>query len=310
MLIDYRIKITPERRAYLDAVGEALRAIEPQVEVMLETHLAKSRRWSPHEVLPWGRGQDYREQPWSKEQNMLSPEIVEALETNLLTEDNLPYYHAQIERMVEVGGVWQRWNRRWTAEEGLHAAAIRDYLYLTRAMDPERIEKNRLAMMQAGFDRRFDCPLEIFAYTSAQELATRVSHLRTGQKAEDPAALELMKLISRDENFHFVFYRGVTQLLLETTPALMLPAIMKQLYSFEMPGTGMHDFEHKRALIAKAGIYGTREHRDLVIKPLLNFWKIDQITGLPPAAAKAQERIMKLEQVLDRLVERGERGTT
>lgn len=308
MLIDYRTKLPPERVKHLDAIKEVLKAIEPEVEILLENHRRNSRRWLPHEVVPWGRGRDFVEEPWSPEQVPVRPEVVIALETNLLTEDNLPYYHAQIERMVDPDSVWQRWNRLWTAEEGGHAAALRDYLYLMRVMDPELIERNRLAIMETGFDRDFGDPLEVFAYTSAQELATRISHLRTGQKADEPIALKLLSLIARDENFHFVFYRGVIQECLKLAPELVLPAIMVQFYSFSMPGTGMSNFELRQATIANAGIYGAREHRDQIVLPLLRFWNIESLTGLSPEATKVQERILKLEKVLDRMVERQERS--
>src|SRR5262249_23534814 len=152
MLVDYRARFTPEQLKHFDAIKEVLKAIEPEVRVLLDNHRRQSRRWYPHEVVPWGEGRDFNSQPWTPEQVSVRPEIVMALETNLLTEDNLPYYHAQIERMVDAKSVWQDWNRLWTAEEGGHAAALRDYMYLKRVMDPRDIELNRLMMMETGFD--------------------------------------------------------------------------------------------------------------------------------------------------------------
>jgi len=153
----------------------------------------------------------------------------------------------------------------------------------------------------------FGDPLELFAYTSAQELATRVSHQRTGQKADEPILAKLMTLVARDENFHYVFYRGVVKAALAIAPALMLPALATQLYSFAMPGTGMTQFELRQATIANAGIYGAREHRELVIAPLLDFLEIEGLTGLAPETVKVQERILRLDKVLARLVERQDR---
>lgn len=308
MLLDYRTKLTPEQVKHFDAIKEVLTSIEPQVKELLANHRRLSKRWYPHEVVPWGAGRDFNEEPWTEEQCPLRPEVVMALETNLLTEDNLPYYHAQIQEMVDPGGVWQEWNRLWTAEEGGHAAALRDYLYLKRVMDPEIIEKNRLMIMEAGFDREFADPLEVFAYTSAQELATRISHLRAGQRADEPIVLEILKRISTDENHHFVFYRSVCAEVLARRPDLMLPAINAQMYSFSMPGNGMSNFEIRQAVIANAGIYGAREHRDLVVMPLLRYWKLDQLTGLSPESEKIRDRILRLEKVLDRMVERQERA--
>lgn len=309
MLIDYRRQLSQEERHRFDAIKEVLKAIEPQVVGFVADHRKNTRRWYSHEVIPWGDGRDFNKEPWDPKQSSLRPDVVLSLETNLLTEDNLPYYHARIEAMLEPGGIWQEWNRLWTAEEGAHAAALRDYLYLTRAMDPVLIEDNRRMIMETGFDRHFGDPFELFAYTAAQELATRVSHQRAGQRADEPVVLKILSLISRDENFHFIFYRSVVKAILAVAPELMLPAMMKQLYSFEMPGSGMSNFELRQATIANAGIYGTREHRDMVIKPLLSYWEVDKISGLSPEVEKVQARILKLEKVLDRMVEHQERAT-
>ena len=41
---------------------------------------------------------------------------------------------------------------RWTAEEGRHAFCIRDYLLVTRGVDPEELERARMQTMETGFD--------------------------------------------------------------------------------------------------------------------------------------------------------------
>lgn len=308
MLIDHRATLSPERRHHLAAIDEVLQAVEPEVERLVDNHRRTSRRWMPHEVVPWGQGRDFGDQPWTAADCRLAPDVVVALETNLLTEDNLPYYHAGIERVMNGGGVWQTWNRLWTAEESKHGEAMRSYMHLMRVMDPAVLEDHRHHAMEVGFDREFSDPLELFAYTSAQELATRVSHQRTGQRAGEPILARLMTLVARDENFHYVFYRGVVKAILAVAPQLMLPALAHQLYSFNMPGTGMTDFELRQATIANAGIYGAREHRELVVAPLLAFLQIDALTGLPPETVKIQERILRLDKVLARLVERQDRA--
>jgi acyl-[acyl-carrier-protein] desaturase len=307
MHLDHRVTLTPDQRRHLDTVDEVLVAIEPAVAELVATHRRTSRRWHPHEVVPWGQGRDFTEQPWRPSDCTMAPDIVIALETNLLTEDNLPYYHANIERMTGTTGVWREWNRLWTAEEHKHGEALRSYLHLMRVMDPGLLEDHRHHTMEVGFDRDFTDPLELFAYTSAQELATRVSHQRTGQRADEPIIAKLLTLIARDENFHYLFYRGVVKAVLEIAPDLMLPALARQLYTFAMPGTGMSDFELRQATIANAGIYGAREHRELVIAPLLAFLGVDALTGLSSAGTKAQERIVRLDAVLARLVDRQDR---
>ena len=105
--------------------------------------------------------------------------------------------------------VWREWNGLWTAEEGQHAIAIRSYLLTSRNCDPYELEDDRMATMQVGYQPNWKHPAELLAYTSAQELATRVSHRNAGKITEDEVAFELMRQIASDENHHFMFYKGV-----------------------------------------------------------------------------------------------------
>ena len=88
-------------------------------------------------MVPYSRGRDFEpDYEWSPEETDLTPEARSALFVNLLTEDNLPYYFRDIERMFGPDGAWGEWVRRWTAEEGRHAVVIRDYLTVTRVIRP------------------------------------------------------------------------------------------------------------------------------------------------------------------------------
>lgn len=308
MQFDYRFPPSEAQRARLDAIKAVLKAVDPRVRELVAEHRARSERWMPHELIDWGKGEDFVEKPWSPDQSPLTPNMALALETNLLTEDNLPYYHAQIEKITDEDGALREWNGLWTAEEGAHAAVIRDYALVSRALDPRRLELNRMAVVQKGFGRRFSDPLEVFAYTSAQELATRIAHQATGQKSGDPALAKIMAFVSRDENFHHVFYRALVKAVLDAAPELMLPAILNQFYSFAMPGDGFDEFERRSAVIAAEGIFSVREYRDSVVKPLVAFWGVDKLTGLAPEAEKARDRIMNLEKVLDRMIARQDKA--
>jgi acyl-[acyl-carrier-protein] desaturase len=76
------------------------------------------------------------------------------LELNLLTEDNLPYYLLAIWGVFGGDGVWGEWNRSWTAEEGRHSMVLRDYLTVTRGLDPVALERARMAQVSYGYRRR------------------------------------------------------------------------------------------------------------------------------------------------------------
>ena len=135
--------------------AQLLAELEPVVAENLDRHLAIADEWMPHEYVPWSLGRDFADlggEPWSVEQSQLSPIARTALEVNLLTEDNLPSYHREIDRAFGSDSAWGTWVNRWTAEEGRHAFCIRDYLLVTRGVDPTELERARMETMETGYD--------------------------------------------------------------------------------------------------------------------------------------------------------------
>ncbi|MDH3306456.1 MAG: acyl-ACP desaturase [Acidimicrobiia bacterium] len=286
---------------------ELLESVSPAIRALMDDHRQRREHWYAHEVVPWEKGRNFREDPWDESQCTISPEARTSLVLNLLTEDNLPYYHAEIEAHSTEHEVLSEWTHLWTAEEGQHAIAIRSYLLTTRNCDPRELEDDRLATMEAGFSTGLPNPVAIFAYTAAQELATRVSHRNAGKITDDEVAYELMTRIAADENHHFMFYRGAISAMLEQNASAVLPEIYRVLSDFKMPGIGMPKYLRRAVEMAKAGVYNMRIHHDRVLQPLLRDWKIESLTGLTTAAQEIQEKIMEIPAVTVRQAEAFER---
>ncbi|MGH3683934.1 MAG: acyl-ACP desaturase [Pseudonocardiaceae bacterium] len=279
-----------------------LHDLEPVVTENLDRHLVAAKEWMPHEYVPWSLGRDYAAlggQPWDPEQSRLSPIVRTAMEVNLLTEDNLPSYHREIERAFGRDGAWGIWVHRWTAEEGRHAYCIRDYLLVTRGVDPVELERARMQVMQIGYDTQEAPLLRVLAYVAFQELATRISHRNTGRHAGDPIAERLLARISTDENLHMVFYRNLVKAALDVAPGPTLRAITDEVVGFAMPGIVIPGFARKAALIAKAGIYDLRIHHDEVILPLLRHWGVFDLGGLDAEGEKARIELAEFLTQLD-----------
>src|SRR3954454_9892332 len=238
--------------------GQLLKELEPTVEETLNRHLGVAQEWMPHEYVPWSDGRNFAlldGEPWSVEQSTLSPIARTAPEVNLLTEDNLPSYHREVERAFGRESAWGEWVNRWTAEEGRHAYCIRDYLLVTRGVDPDELERARMQTMETGFDSGEKPLLNVCAYVSFQELATRVSHRNTGKVTEDAVAERLLARVAMDENLHMIFYRNLVQAALDLTPTATLQAIVDEVVGFQMPGSVIPGFSRKAVQMAKAGIY-------------------------------------------------------
>ena len=279
-----------------------LRELDPVVEQNLDRHLAVAKEWMPHEYVPWSDGRNFAMldgEPWSVEQSTLSKTARTALEVNLLTEDNLPSYHREVERAFGRDSAWGTWVNRWTAEEGRHAFCIRDYLLVTRGVDPDELERARMETMEVGYDSEDKALLNVCAYVSFQELATRVSHRNTGTYTEDPVAEKLLARVAMDENLHMIFYRNLVQAALEISPDQTVRAIADEVASFQMPGSIIPGFTRKAVAIAKAGIYDLRIHHDDVVMPLLRQWKLFDLEGLGPEGEKARQELQDNLDALD-----------
>lgn len=279
-----------------------LTALEPTVEENLNRHLEAAPEWMPHEYVPWSLGRDYAQlggEAWSPEQSRLSPIAQTALEVNLLTEDNLPSYHREIDRAFGRESAWGVWVNRWTAEEGRHAYCIRDYLLVSRGVDPVELERARMATMQTGYDSGDKPLLNVCAYVSFQELATRVSHRNTGRYTEDPIAERLLTRVAKDENLHMIFYRNIVQAALEITPSQTLRAIADEVKAFQMPGAIVPGFTRKAVQMAMAGIYDLRIHHDDIVTPLLRQWGIWELEGLDAEGEQARDELAALVAALD-----------
>ena len=271
--------------------SDLLVELEPVVAANLDRHLDAAKEWMPHEYVPWGEGRDFVAEPWEPDQSPLSPVAQTAFEVNLLTEDNLPSYHFEIASRFGRDGAWGTWVHQWTAEEGRHAMCMRDYLLVTRGVDPAQLERDRMAQMRTGYNAGAKTPAEVLAYVSFQELATRIAHRNTGRYTEEPMAERLLARVAADENLHIIFYRDLVRAALQISPDETVQAIAKEAMGFEMPGTGIRDFNRRAVRIAKAGIYDLRIHHDEVLHPLLRSWKLFEIEDLSAAAEQARESL-------------------
>ncbi len=274
--------------------------LEPVAGRLLDRHLSLTTDWLPHEYIPYSLGRDFEGEPWTPDQPRLVGVARTAFEVNLLTEDNLPSYHRLIHGMFGRGdGAWITWVGRWTAEEGRHSIVLRDYLTVTRNLDPAALERSRMATVTQGYERPTLDPLRGLAYVALQEVATRAAHRNTGRHSSDPVADRIMQRISADENLHAAFYRDILASAMELQPSATVEAVVEEVAGFEMPGTGIAGFRRKAAEMAIAGIYDLRIHRDEVVLPLVRRLGILEAAGLTPAAEAAQARLRDTLDALD-----------
>ncbi|NKY86421.1 acyl-ACP desaturase [Nocardia veterana] len=295
---------------------EILTELEPVAEQNLNRHLSMAKEWHPHDYVPWDQGRNFAALggvDWAPEQSKLSEVAKVAMITNLLTEDNLPSYHREIAENFSQDGAWGTWVGRWTAEENRHGIVMRDYLVVTRGVDPVALEQARMVHMTNGVHSPEDWGgfLENVAYVTFQELATRVSHRNTGKVCDDPIADRMLQRIAADENLHMIFYRTLCGAGLDLVPDQAMVAITKVLTNFVMPGAGMPNFRRNGVLMAKHGIYDLRQHLEEVVQPVLKKWNIFDRNDFGARGERARDElgafVAKLERDAARFEEQRDR---
>ena len=290
---------------------QLLTELEPVVATTLDRHIATAKEWHPHDYVPWDEGRNFAAMggdDWEPGQSRLSEVAKVAMITNLLTEDNLPSYHRTISEHFSADGAWGTWVGRWTAEENRHAIAMRDYLVVTRGVDPVALENDRMVHMTRGVHAPddFHGVLDQVAYVTFQELATRISHRATGRVCGDPVADRMLARIATDENLHMVFYRTITAAAFDLAPDQTIESVTKIAKSFAMPGTGMPNWRRNGVLMVKHGIYDLRQHLDEVLTPVLRNWNVFDRTDFTARGERSREELAEYLEKLGRDVVRFE----
>jgi len=290
---------------------DLLRELSPVVEGELNRHIGVAKEWFPHDYIPWSEGRNFDGlmggDAWTPEDSPMSDVARSALIVNLLTEDNLPSYHHEIALIFGRDDAWGEWVHRWTAEEGRHGIAMRDYLLVKRSVDPAELERFRMTHMSQGYTSGHSGELiHSLAYVSFQELATRVSHRNTGRYTDDPMCEQLLARIAADENLHMIFYRNLLSAALDLSPDQTMQAVLEVVKGFQMPGADIPGFQRKAVEMAVAGIYDLRQHRDDVVMPVLRYWKIFEVEGLSEQGERARTELATFLDGLDKQAARFE----
>jgi len=285
---------------------QLLAELTPTAATLLDRHLGTAKEWFPHELVPWSLGRDFYEgEEFDPADAGIEPGVRSALLVNLLTEDNLPHYFGNIQARFGRDDAWGEWSRRWTAEEGRHAIVIRDYLTVTRSIDLRELERTRMIQVAGGVVPNPPGIADGIVYVALQELATRIAHRNTGKLLEDEAGKAVMSRVAADENLHHLFYRDLVSTAIEIDPSMVVEAIDRRVRDFEMPGTGIPDFNAHAKLIAAAGIYDFALHHDQILVPVIfTHWKLEQLTGLTPEAEEARDRVVRYVERLGALAKR------
>lgn len=285
---------------------DLLSEIAPDVERLYNRHLEAPRLWFPHEQIDWGRGESFADRPWSPEDYPLAAGVRSSIYVNLLTEDNLPYYTSTLLAHAPKDHPILDWNHQWTMEENRHSMVMRDWVHISRCIDPTLLEEGRRVQMHKG---EVPCPTslaDLITYVSFQERATQIAHRNTGAKLpkDDKMGRNVLALVAGDETKHYLFYRDLALAAFAIDPSTLMIAAAKQVSNFAMPGTGIPSFTRHAVRIAREGIYGLGQFLRDVLEPVLNLWDVEHLSGLSAEAERARQELSDFVAKITDTVER------
>jgi len=304
---------------------EVISQIEPFVRTAVETLLVDVKTcWQPTDFLPDMSKEDCLDQIRQLRERAagIPDEVIVSLVGNMITEEALPSYQTYFnlidgintDKSLVSDNAWVVWSRQWTAEENRHGDLLNKYLYLSGRADMRQVEMTIQTLISNGFDANTDHdPYQAMVYTSFQERATKTSHLNTAKlaaKAGDTVLSRICTTISGDEGRHERAYKTFMRQIFEIDPNGAMLAFEKMMRKqIAMPAVLIDKdnddniFARYAAITQKMGIYTAWDYAK-IIEHLVEFWKIESITGLNGAAAKAQVYLSGLAGRYLRIAER------
>src|SRR3978361_1519614 len=176
--------------------------LEPVVQENLSRHIATEELWYAHDYVPFDEGENFAflgGKDWDSASVTLPKPVTDALEILLITKDNLAGYHRELVEHFILDEKWGRWIGRWTAEEHLHAVALRNYLVVTREIDPSANEDVRVAHVLKGYRADSYSERETLADMAMFERAHGVFCRKLQAQIAEPVLQRMVGRIAKDE---------------------------------------------------------------------------------------------------------------
>jgi acyl-[acyl-carrier-protein] desaturase len=227
--------------------------LEPVVAENLQRHLDTAEEWFAHDFVPFDQGENFAMlggKDWEPAQQKLPQTVVDALEILLITKDNLAGYHRELVEHFILDMKWGRFLGRWTAEEHLHAIALRNYLVVTRNFDPAANEHVRVQhVMNKGYRASEFTQVETLAFMAFFERSHAVFCRRLAEQIDEPVLKSLVERIAVDEERH---------------EAETVAAVARRAAALQVIGADIEEYRDKVDNAAAAGIFGPDQLRQVI----------------------------------------------
>ncbi len=254
--------------------------LEPVVADNLARYLETADEWYAHDYVPFDQGRNFAfldGDDWDPSQVTLPADVVEALEVMLITKDNLAGYHRELVEHFILEDKWGRWLGRWTAEENLHAIALREYLVVTRNFDPVADERVRIAHVMRGYRASNYTQIETLVFMALYERAHTVYLRNLEAKIDEPVLRKLVGRIVNDEVRHAAFFDKLVAHCLEQHRDSTIAAIARRARAFPVIGGDILEYrDSKLRTVADSGIFDQAAATAVVSDAIVDWGMADE----------------------------------
>jgi acyl-[acyl-carrier-protein] desaturase len=250
--------------------------LEPVVAENYERHIDTADVFYAHDYVPFDQGENFEflgGHDWDPSQVTLPKPVTDALEILLITKDNLAGYHRELVEHFILEEKWGRWIGRWTAEEHLHAIALREYLVVTREIDPAANEDVRVEHVMKGYRADHYTQVETLAFMALYERAHAVFCRNLAAQISEPILRGLVERIAKDEERHEEFFANLVAHCLSYTHDETVDAITRRAAELGVVGGDIDAYQDKVQLVADAGIFDAAALRQ-VIADRITAWDV------------------------------------
>jgi acyl-[acyl-carrier-protein] desaturase len=241
--------------------------LEPVVEENINRHFASEELWYAHDYVPFDRGENFAflgGRDWDPSQATLPRPITDACEILLLIKDNLAGHHRELVDHFILEDYWGRWLGRWTAEEHLHAIALREYLIVTREIDPTANEEARVQYVMKGYRADGYSQVETLVFMALSERSFATFCRNLAAQLEEPILAGLMDRIARDEARHEEFFANLVTHLLSYARDETIEAIAARAADITVIGADIDAYQDKVQNVAAGGIFDEAQLQQVV----------------------------------------------
>ena len=275
---------------------ELLYALEKAIPEIMEEHHAAAEAWNPHDWVPWDDGRNFAflggvdfdpDQPAP-----LPADAAAAVLALLLTKDNMPSYHRLMAQKASIFGAWQQVIGSWTAEDNRHSIALRDYLVVSRLVDPEVAENLRLHHITKG---KLQSPvsltdyqiLDVMALLAVHELQCVAFEEKLLADSDNEVLTAIVSRILHDDRVQAKTFTNFLNAGVDANISELVTAVDKAISEMELIGADVDNFGDLD-LIAKYNADASAYVASTLVADL----KLQSLGGLSDKDEAARQRIL------------------